>query len=98
MPRLAIGPLLHHELAILPHQLPLGVAAKIEIAAVGDPLQLAKFALGEEGKSIFDVGGADGVVGEFVGVVLPQLEFACGETEIEIPLPAAVAPVAVPRA
>ena len=94
--RLAVRPLLDDELAILADELPLHVAAEVEITAVGDPLELAELPRREEREGVFDVGGADGIVGELVGVVLAELELPLGEPKGEIPPPAPVAPVAIP--
>src|SRR5438876_9749174 len=94
--RLAVRALLDNELAVFGDQLPFHVAAEIEIAAMGDSFQLAEFALRQERKRIFDVGGAARIVAQLVLFMLTEAQSLASQAEVGVPLHPAVAPVLVP--
>src|SRR3954469_4097206 len=80
------------------HEFALHVAAKIKVAAVRDAFQLTVFAGGEEREGVFDVGGTDRVVAEFILFMFPESQAFAGEAQVGVPFHAAVAPVLVPLA
>ena len=69
----------------LPHQLAFHVAAEVEIAAMGDALQLAELARRQERKGVFDVGRAARIVAQLVLVVIAQPQPLAGQAQVQIP-------------
>ena len=99
MLRLALRIHFDFEAALLVfHQLAFHVAAKIEIAAVGNPFQLAVFPRRKERERVFDVGRADRVVAQLVLIMLTQSQPFAREPQIGVPLHPPVAPILVPFA
>ena len=78
------------------NQFPLGVASQVEIPSMCDAFEFTVFAIREEGEGVFDVSGPDGVVREFISVVVSENEVVAGNTQIDVPLVPAVSPVLVP--
>ncbi len=70
----------------------LGVRAEVEVASVGDALELRP----ADGEEVLDVGGARRVVAELVGLVLAQLEVVGADAELGVPVEARLLPVLVP--
>ena len=67
------------------------MATEVEVAAVRDALELTELAFRPKRKGMVDIRSADRTVRPLALAMLPQLEFARGEVEIEMPIPAAVA-------
>ena len=70
----------------------LGVLGEVEVAAVGDPLELRP----ADGEEVFDVGGAGGVVGELIGVMGAQAQVIGTQAQLDIPALALCKPVLEP--
>ena len=98
MSRLAVLVLLDHQFAALADQLAFHVAPQVEIAAMGDALQLAELALGHEREGILDIGRAARIVAQLVGVMIAQPQPVAGQAQVEIPLIPTVAPIGIPIA
>ena len=58
------------------------MAAEIEVAAMGNPFQLAKLARRQERKGVFDVGRAAGIVAQLVLVMVAQPQPVAGQAKI----------------
>ena len=70
----------------------LGVLREVEVAAVGDALELAP----ADREEVLDVGGAAGVVRQLVGVVLAQAQVVLAQAEVDVPVVARLLPEVVP--
>ncbi len=77
-------------LELLPGEL--GVAREVEVAAVGDPLELGP----ADREQVFHVARARGVVGELVGVVCAQAQVVGADAEVDVPALALGEPVLEP--
>ena len=64
----------------LADELAFHVAPEIEVAAMGNSFKFAVFAVGQERECVFHVRGADGVVREFVGIMVPQDQVVAGNS------------------
>ena len=81
--RLSLAVALQDEAIALPGQFPLHVRTQVEVAAVGDPLQLAKVARRQERKGILDVRGADRIVRKLFGAVFAKPQLVAGDAVAE---------------
>src|SRR5260221_14275636 len=63
---------------------------------MGHAFELAELACFQKWKRIFHVGGADRVMAQLVFGMISQLQLFAAETQVEIPIVAAVAPIGVP--
>ena len=68
----------------------LGVLGQVEVAAVGDALELRP----ADREQVLDVGGARRVVAELVGLVLAQAQVVGADAELDVPVEARLLPVA----
>ena len=95
--RSAVGTLFQNERIAFANQLAFGVRAKVEIAAVRDAFELAKFPFRQERERVFDVGGSDRIVRKLRFVVFAHAEPFARKTHVDVPLEASVAPEFIPR-
>src|SRR5215831_19000552 len=63
---------------------------------MGHALELAEFARRQEGKGIFDIGGAAGIVRQLVLRMLAELQPVACQAELRVPEESRVAPVLIP--
>src|SRR5262249_27425400 len=68
------------------------VLAEVEVAAVGDPLEL----LPPDREQVLDVAGAAGVVRQLVGVVGPEAEVIGADAELRVPAETLLEPMIEP--
>ena len=71
----------------------LGVAREVEVAAVGDPLEL----LPADREQVLDVRSAARVVAELIGVVRAQAQMVGADPEVQVPVVALLEPMREPR-
>ena len=94
--RFAVGAGFDDQFVALPHELAFHMTAEIEIAPMGNALQLAELARRQERKRVFDIGRAARIVAQLFRVVVAQPQPLAGQSQIQIPLIAPVAPERVP--
>src|SRR5436190_7123936 len=70
--RLAVLTLFDDELAVAGHELPLHVAAKVEIAAMGDSFELAELTRRQKRKRILNIRSTARIMAQLVFIVLAQ--------------------------
>ena len=70
----------------------LGVLGEVEVAAVGDPLELGP----AHREQVLDVGGGAGVVRQLVGAVRAQLQVVGPDAEVGVPAHPLLHPALVP--
>src|SRR5262245_55159391 len=63
---------------------------------MSDPFELPELAGLQKGKGVLDVGGAPRVVAELVGRMIAQAQVLAPQSQVQVPVVAAVAPVLVP--
>ncbi len=72
------------------------MATQVEVAPVRDALQFAEVPLGQKWEGVLDVGRPARVMAQLVLLVFAQTEPLAGQSELDVPVVAPIAPELVP--
>lgn len=72
------------------------MTTEVEVTAMSDAFEFSELTGVKERKRIFNVGSATGIVAELVLMVFAKLQALTAQTEVRVPLHAAIAPILIP--